>query len=74
MTNGLNLVIMANVFNTPKKLSECYDLKGSTVGRTTQEVGATMKDLDFMVSSFSFSFLFFFFSLFLALFFFFFLL
>ena len=46
--SSINVIVMANVFCTPLKMSERYDLKGSTVGRTTQEEGATKKDLDFV--------------------------
>lgn len=31
------IVIMANVFNTTKLITERYDLKGSTYGRTTKD-------------------------------------
>lgn len=41
-------VIMNNWFNTPFNPNELYDLKGSTVGRTTLEAkkGSILKDLD----------------------------
>ncbi|KAG9393752.1 Phosphatidylinositol-4-phosphate 5-Kinase [Carpediemonas membranifera] len=49
----VHIVVMNNVFDTPLDVDIVYDLKGSTVGRTTRteamsdrDVGKTLKDLD----------------------------
>jgi len=48
----VNFVVMKNAFFTTKKIHERYDLKGSTVGRTTDEENVrrsriVLKDLNF---------------------------
>lgn len=53
-TERIYFVIMANVFNTYREISEKYDLKGSTQGRTTLKPGVVhnpkiaLKDLDWL--------------------------
>jgi Phosphatidylinositol-4-phosphate 5-Kinase/EF-hand domain pair len=42
----LRFVVMTNVFATTLPVHEVYDLKGSTVGRTSGTGAAIMKDLD----------------------------
>lgn len=49
---------MNNVFNTPLKIDYRYDLKGSTLGRTTEvpegqtrDFTIALKDLDFLAEN-----------------------
>lgn len=55
--NKIYFCIMNNVFNTTLKIDYRYDLKGSTLGRTTivppgqeRDFTVAMKDLDFLES------------------------
>lgn len=47
----MSIIVMRNVFSTPNEIHILYDLKGSTVGRSTLEKdrkpGKPLKDLDF---------------------------
>lgn len=43
--HGEHFLVMGNVFHSPVRIHECYDLKGSTVGRSNKE-GFVKKDLD----------------------------
>ena len=54
-TERIYFVIMANAFNTTRKISIRYDLKGSTHGRFTKrnpdgsvKSGVALKDLDWI--------------------------
>jgi len=54
-TERIYFVIMANAFNTSRKISVRYDLKGSTYGRSTKrepngsvKSGVALKDLDWI--------------------------
>lgn len=49
-TQKMYFVVMANMFNTPVEIHRKYDLKGSWVGRSTDQVNieqAVLKDVDF---------------------------
>lgn len=49
-----HVIVMGNVFHSPVKINECYDLKGSTVGRSNKE-GFIKKDLDIKKGRFKLS-------------------
>lgn len=49
-SRGIYFVVMGNAFNTHLEIHERYDLKGSTIGRSTDEREdrtVARKDLDF---------------------------
>ncbi|CAK0830353.1 unnamed protein product, partial [Prorocentrum cordatum] len=49
-TQKMYFVVMANMFNTPVEIHRKYDLKGSWVGRSTDQANpeqAVLKDVDF---------------------------
>lgn len=50
MSRKIYFCIMDNVFSTQRKIDHRYDLKGSTYGRSTQQVDRTiaLKDCDFL--------------------------
>ncbi len=54
LRSKIHFVIMSSVFDTDKCIQTKYDLKGSTIGRLTDEkaclAGAVQKDLNLMKS------------------------
>jgi hypothetical protein len=45
---ALNFIVLENIFLSPERIDECYDLKGSLKGRSAGAAAKVKKDVDFL--------------------------